>query len=267
MNAVVARWDGFLAQVRERFMTIMREAQEGCPQLLEQADFDPVPMGNAWGAMETRAKQLETKISETWNDQVEGAFEQAGAPPHAVAQERAKGVAVRDWMEVERERTRIGIYANTGRAFFQRAVAEVGKSFACIRCGAPLEVPFTFRALNVTCPHCTTVNGFEPGTRMRMGEMCIHPLCEEAAWQEWVAMHQAEETWRATRGTTIEILKQRERTQIAFWHKYLSTRVRLMPDTAAAFDADLRGRMRHFYDSMEREPAWTRAGRPRDLPP
>ncbi len=95
MNAVVARWAGFLMQVQERFATIMREAQEGCPLLLAQAAFDPVPMGNAWGAMEMRARQLETKIEETWSDQVEGAFERAGATPDALAYERAKGDAMR----------------------------------------------------------------------------------------------------------------------------------------------------------------------------
>lgn len=265
MSAVTARWEGFLSQVRERFLDIMREAEEGCPQVLEQAGWDPTPMGVAWGAIEMRAKQLETKIEETWNDQVEGKFEEAGAPPDAVAFERGKGDALRDFMEVERERTRVGIWSNAGRAFFQHAVAELGRPFACMRCGAPLEVPFTFRALNVGCPHCRTVNGFEPGTKMRMGEICVHPLCEEAAWQQWLRMHQAESAWRAARPVTIHHLKAWERAQVEYWHAYLVARTRLLPDTAQAFDQDLRGRMRHFYDAMEREAAWIQAGRPRDL--
>ncbi len=244
MNAVVARWDGFLMQVQGRFATIMREAQEGCPLLLAQADFDPVPMGNAWGAMEMRARQLDTKIEETWSGQVEGAFERAGATPDALAYERAKGDAMRAHLDVERERTRIGIFADAGRAFFERARVEIGRGFACQRCGAPLEVPFTFRALNVTCPHCTTVNGFEPGTRMRMGETYIHQLCEEAAWAEWVTMRQAESVWRRSRGASKELLKVWERAKLAFWRAYLTARIRLLPDTAGAFEADLAGRMR-----------------------
>jgi hypothetical protein len=265
MNPVVARWDGFLSQVRERFLQIMREAEEGCPQLLEQANYDPTPMGVAWGAIEMRAKQLETKIEETWSGQVERAFEQAGAPPDAVTYERTKGDALRDWFTVERERIRIKIWSDTGRMFYERAKAELGRPFACIRCGAPLEVPFTYRALNVPCPHCRTVNGFEPGTFMRMGEMCVHPLCEEASWQAWLAMHHAEETWRKARPVTIQHLKTWERAQLAYWHAYLTTRAQLLPDTAQAFDADLRGRMRAFYDQMDRESAWIQAGRPRDL--
>lgn len=263
--AVVARWDAFLAQIHERFRGVMQEAREGCPALLEQANFDPLPMGNAWSAIEMRAKQLETKIEETWSGQVERAFDESGAPPQVIAQERWKGDALRTAIEVERERTRIKIYADAGRRFYERATSEGGRTFPCSRCGAPIEVPFTFRALNLPCTHCTTVNGFEPGTNMRMGEICVHPLCEEASWDRWLAMHRAEATWRTTRDTTIEILKTWERAQLAFWHAYLSARIRFLPDTAKDFDKDLRGRMAHFYDRMEREGPWIRAGRPRDL--
>jgi hypothetical protein len=265
VSAVTARWDGFLNNIRERFLEIMQEAKEGCPALLEESNLDPIPMGNAWGAIEMRAKQLETKIEETWSSQVERAFEQDGAPPQFIAHERAKGDALRDFIEVERERTRIAIYSDAGRAIFRHAATEIARSFACVRCGAPLEVPFTFRALNVHCQHCRTVNGYEPGTRLRLAEICIHPLCEEAAWQQWLVMHQAENAWRQARPVTIHHLKGWERAQIAYYHAYLSTRVRLLPDTAQAFDADLRGRMRQFYESMERERPWTLAGRPRDL--
>ncbi len=263
--AVTSRWDGFLAQIRERFVQIMNEALEGCPMVLQQANLDPLPMGNAWTAIEVRAKQLVSKIEETWNGQVENAFEQAGAPPHVVAHERAKGDALRDWLEVERERTRIKIWSDAGRTFYQRAVADLGRPFACVRCGAPLEVPFTFRAINMPCPHCRTVNGFEPGTFMRMGEICVHPLCEEAAWQAWVAMQQAENAWRRARPVTIQHLKAWEHAQLAYWQAYLGARVRLLPDTANAYEADLRGKMRWFYEQMDRDGVWIQAGRPRAL--
>lgn len=259
-----ARWDAFLSQVRERFLDIVREAREGCPALLEQADFDPIPMSNAWGAIEMRAKLLESKIADTWSGQVEATFEAAGAPPDAVAWERTKGVLLRDWLEIERERARIAIFADAGQKLFERAKAEHERPFSCTRCGAPLNVPFTFRALNVTCPHCTTVNGFEPGTRMRMGEVYVHPLCEEAAFEPWLAMHRAEKTWRRSRDPNIDILKVWERAQIAFFRAYLRRRGELLPDTTSAFDADLRGKLRPFYEQMERESAWIRAGRPRE---
>jgi hypothetical protein len=265
MSAAAARWDGFLNQIRERFVQIMQEAQQGCPALLEQAGFDPVPMGNAWGAMELRAKQLESKVSDTWSQQVESTLEREGTPHGVLALACAKGDALRDWMETERERTRIGIFANAGRAMFERALGETGRTFACSRCGAPIDVPFTFRALNFPCPHCRTINGFEPGTRMRAGEMCVHPLCEEASWSQWLAMRAAEKARDEARPVTIHHLKTHERAMLAYWHVYLTTRARLMPDTASAYDADIRGKMRSFYEMLDREGAWVDAGRPREL--
>jgi hypothetical protein len=266
-HAVVQRWDAFLAQVKERFLAIMREAQEGCPQLFEQAGYDPVPMGNAWAAIDRRASDLEAKIDETWENQVDAAFENAGAPPHVIAQERRKGETLRDFIGLERERNRIAIHANAGRALFQKAISELGRPFTCSQCGAPLEVPFTFRALNLSCSHCNAVNGFEPGMRMRYGEILIHPLCEEAAWHEYVAMRHADNVARRTRSDemTIDVLKHQERAQIAFWRAYLGARARFMPDTAQAFEADLRGKLRTFYEMLDREGAWIRAGRPRDF--
>jgi hypothetical protein len=266
-QAVVQRWEAFLAQVKERFLAIMHEAREGCPQLFEQVGYDPVPMGTAWGAIDRRASDLESKIEDTWDKQVDAAFENAGAPPLVIEQERMKGEALRDFIGLERDRNRIAIHADAGRVLFQRAISELERPFACTQCGAPLEVPFTFRALNLRCPYCSAVNGFEPGMRMRYGEILIHPLCEEAAWNEYVAMRQADSAVRRTRSDemTIDLLKRQEHAQIAFWRAYLGARARYLPDTAQAFEADLRGRMRAFYESMEREGAWIRAGRPRDL--
>lgn len=265
MNDVVMRWDGFLAQVRERFVQVLCEAHEGCPALLEQAGFDPTPMGNAWHAIEQRAKELGWKVEETWSSKVEGAFEAAGAAPQHVHHERMKGDSLRHWMDLEREKARIGIYANAGRKLFERALAEMGKSLSCTRCGAPLAVPFTFRAQNVPCTHCRTVNGFEPGARIRMAEVCVHPLCEEASWEPWVGMIEAERAAKYARPTTIHHLQHWERAQIVFWRAYLTKRAELLPDQAHAFETDLRGRMRAFYESMEREIAWIQAGRPRAL--
>jgi hypothetical protein len=263
---VTQRWEGFLTQVRERFQEVMRESQEGCAQLLEQAGYDPAPLANAWGAMEMRAKALETKVEETWGSQVERAFEEAGAPPQAIAYERAKGQGLREWMEVERERVRIAIYCDAARKLFQRTAADMAAAQKCLRCGVPLEVPFTFRALNVPCKHCNTMNGYEPGARIRMAEaFCVHPLCEEASWREWLVMKAAEKAQREARPTNIYVLKEWERTMIQYWRAYFTAKIRLLPETAQGFEADVRGKMRSFYDRMDREGAWVQAGRPREL--
>jgi hypothetical protein len=52
---------------------------------------------------------------------------------------------------------------------------------------------------------------------------------------------------------------------IQYWRAYFTAKIRLLPETAQGFEADVRGKMRSFYDRMDREGAWVQAGRPREL--
>ncbi len=103
--------------------------------------------------------------------------------------------------------------------------------YPCKQCGAPLAVPHTFRVLNVACAHCRTVNEYEPGTRTRYVEAsCLHSLCQEASWNEFVAMHQAEDAYKRARPHTIQHIQAWEAAQIAYHRKYLTTRLQYLPD-------------------------------------
>jgi hypothetical protein len=264
-QALVDRWDAFLDNIRERFDRIMQESREGCAQLLADSDYDLIPMGNAWGAMERRAKDLSTKVDETWREQVEAKFEDAGVPRAAIDAEARKGDALRDWMELEIERTRIQIYCDAARAVAELDKREKAGGYPCKQCGAPLAVPHTYRVVNVTCAHCGTVNEYEPGTRTRYAEAsCLHALCQEAAWSELVAMYQAERAYRRARPHTLAHIQAWEAGQIAYHRKYLTARLQYLPDQAPSFAKDLAGRMEHFYVyTVQNDAVWVKAGRPR----
>lgn len=264
-EALVQRWDGFLKNIRERFEQIMQESRDGCAQMLAETNYDPIPMGNAWGAMERRAKDLITKVDETWRQQVEGKFEEAGVPRPVIDAEARKGDGMREWIEVEIERTRIGIYCKLARDVAEMDVRERQGGYPCKQCGAPLPAPVTFRVLNLTCAHCRTVNEFEPGTRTRYVEAsCLHSLCQEAAWNEWLAMQQAERAFKRARPHTIQHIQTWEAAQIAYHKKYLTTRLQYLPDQAPSYAKDLAGRMEHFYVyTIPNDAEWVKAGRPR----
>jgi hypothetical protein len=266
-DALVQRWDGFLKNIKERFDQIMQESRDGCAQLLADSNYDPIPMGNAWGAMERRAKDLGTKVDETWRQQVEAKFEEAGAPRALVDAQDKKGEQLRDWMELEIERTRIAIYCKCARDVAEMDARERQGGYPCRQCGAPLTVPHTFRVVNITCAHCRTVNEYEPGTRTRYVEAsCLHPLCQEAAWNEYVAMQAAERAYRRARPHTLQHIQTWEAAQIAYHRKYLTARLGYLPDQAAAFDKDLKGRMEHFYVyGVQNDAVWIQAGRPRAI--
>jgi hypothetical protein len=264
-DALVQRWDGFLKTITDRFQQIMQESRDGCAGLLADSDYDTIPMSNAWGAMERRAKELGTKVDETWRQQVEPKFDEAGVPKPIIDQQCAKGEQLRDWMEAEIERTGIQIFCDAAREIAKRVAAEKVEGFPCKQCGSPLAVPITFRTVNLTCPHCRTTNEYEPGTRVRMMEAsCTHALCQESAWNEWLAMRNAENAWRRARPHTIEHLKAWEAAQIAYHRAYLTKRLQFLPDQAPSFDKDLKGRMEHFYAyTVNNDGVWIKAGRPR----
>jgi predicted RNA-binding Zn ribbon-like protein len=267
MNDVIARWDKFLASIESRLQEVLTEARQGCAMLLQQSDLDPTAMSNAWTAMELRAKGLASKVADTWSDKVEPAFEDADAPANVVDAQREKGDALQGRIEVEVERTRIAVFAGAAREIWQRAVAEAPRSLACTQCAAELPAPQTLAAVNVTCPYCQAVNTFEPGMRARMIEhFCAHPLSEEASWDAWLAMRDAEARLHAQREPKLPDFKAYEAAQIAYWRRYLEARAAMLPHLAPALEADLRGKLQHWYVRVHHEKAWAEAGRPRVLP-
>ncbi len=269
IDALDARWDGFLAKLRERFEEVMAESQAGCAALLHQTGGDTMPVSNAWTAMRMRALGLQSKVEETWSAQVQDQFIAAGASSAQLDRALARGEALRDWMEVEVERVEIEIFASASRSLVQLAEAEQAQ-LRCSQCGAVLLGPgtsirVTLRAIDLACSHCRSLNTIEPGPRARMAEAMAHYFWREATWDAWLAKHEAERAHRKARGTTLALLQAWERAELGYWRAWLGERAKLMPGVEKDFDKDLIGRMRQFYDSLEREPAWTKAGRPRQI--
>lgn len=266
-EAVIARWDGFLAKLQQRHADLMAEAVEGCQMLHLQANLDPSAMTNAWQAIEVRAKNLGSRIDDTWSDKVEEAFEDADASSAVEDRERAKGEALDDHLEVETQRTRVKIFADAARRMMEKARHEQTTEHPCTQCGAALVIPEgTTRALNVTCAQCSSVVTYEPGTWARMIEgFCVHPLVEEAIWDHWIAVRDADNRRRSSRHETLELIQAEETAQINHNLAFFRTRASMFPVFAGDENEYLQGRMRFFYDLLEREKVWTAAGKPRQI--
>jgi len=265
VQQVIQRWDAFLANIEERHAQLMAEALQGCAAVHQQAGLDPAPIANAWMAIEGRAKKLQMKIDDTFGDKVEDAMDDEDAPGHVVDRERAKGEALDRRMEVERERTRIQIHADAARRIQEVALQEQQTSHACTQCGAQLEFPRgTYFAINVYCTQCGSLNSYEPGGWMRLaGSFCVHPLSEEAAWDKWLALQDAERAHTDARRETLERIQAHERAYLAYTEAYFRARARLFPQYAPALDDDIKGRMKAFYTIVERSRVWIEAGRPK----
>src|SRR4051794_4479282 len=91
MSRAGNRWTAFLQQITERHRLIAQDAMIAARELLVESGFDPRPLGTAMSATQTRLVELEARIIDTWNAQVEATFESEGIPRDAQTVERARG--------------------------------------------------------------------------------------------------------------------------------------------------------------------------------
>ncbi|MFO7565908.1 MAG: hypothetical protein R6X02_24915 [Enhygromyxa sp.] len=261
VDALDARWDGFLAKIRERFDELMRESEAGCAELLRHTGGDTVPLSNAWQGMRVRALGLQSKISDTWSDSVQDKYGDIDAYDRADAA-WARAEALNDQIEVELERIETKIFAEALRSMLSMA-AEEQAALRCSQCGAELEIGTVLAVTEVNCRHCGALNTIEPGPRARMASALSHYLWQEACWPKWMARWQAEQCVKRARTPTLALLQAWEAAEIDYWSAWLHERAKLMPNTARDFDKELRGRLHQFYAGLDREPAWFKAGSPR----
>ncbi len=231
INAVLLRWDRFRHQVHQRFEELLVQVQADCGAALDRGDDDTAAMSSSWTTMHARAAALGAQLHDSWNDQVEPRLISADATATVRNSARAQLEALQDRMEIELEATRLRIFADAARTLWarQRTTYE---------------------------PNA----GIDPVERF-----CVHALCEQAAWPQWLAMRQAELSLHTAHTETLALLQSYERAQIRYWDAYLCTRIGLHPDAAADYDVDLRNCMQPWYQHIEGSAAWSRAGRPSAL--
>jgi hypothetical protein len=264
-DALDSRWDGFLAKIRERFDELMREAEAGCAELLHHTGGDTVPLSNAWQGIRMRALGLQSKISDTWSESVQDKFHEIEAYTRADAA-WARAEKFKDQLEIELERIEIKIFADAMRSLLSMAAQEHA-ALRCSQCGAELPIGVVLATTDVNCRHCSALNTVEPGPRARMGVAMSHYLWQEACWPLWLARRRAEQAVKDAREPTLAQIQAWEGAEIDYWTAWLHECAKLMPNVARDFDKELRGRMHHFYVSLDREPAWIKGGKPRRVPP
>ncbi len=218
----VDRWRAFLGSVKSRHATVLEEAHEGCLALFEQSDSDFGPLTSAWTAMNIRAQNLESKIGDTWCDQVEPLLEAEGHEADALQGLEAEGIALAGELETHREHVRVDLYARAARRLHALARAEQASEVGCTQCGAPIEVPDTFVSLNLTCTRCGAVNTFEPGARVRaIASTVIPALLDEATLSEADARRAAEAALSNARGEPEQLVDALEQAHRVYWSKRL----------------------------------------------
>ena len=244
----IARWDAFLAKLAQRARDTLAEAEQGCVGLLDLNDLDPLPMSNAWTAIENQLRELGAKVEQTWAEKVEPALEAAGWSAERTEAERGKGGAYLRGVEREQAALELRLFAGAARRILEQAKANLARDFACRQCGAPLKVSDRFfRSRQVPCPFCSSVNTFVPGAQVAAVEhFCCHHLAREKTqglWDAWMAS----ETAMRSRSDDAAARQTAERALREYTEAYLRARIEIVPEFEKDFERDLKGKMAFFY--------------------
>ncbi|MHB8872765.1 MAG: hypothetical protein ACYC8T_03665 [Myxococcaceae bacterium] len=235
----IGRWESFLGKLCARAADTLAEAEQGCAMLLDLNSLDPMPMSNAWTAVENQLRELASKVDQTWEEKVEPALEAAQLSGGRLDAERAKGEALRRSIERDQESASVRIFAAAARKILAQAKENLSKDFRCKQCSAPLALSDRFfRSRHLTCPNCANVNTFVPGTQVQAVEyFCCHHLAKEKTQALWGAWLDAE---RGPRPAA-------ERALRAYTEAYLLARIEIVPEYQKDFERDLKGKMAFFY--------------------
>jgi hypothetical protein len=224
--SALARWDAFLAQIEGRHGQVRAEAEASARAFIANVagGGDYLPMSHQLMAVRSRLQELETMITDTWHAKVSTAISDEGLDIATRDAAFAKGEALKHRLDDEREELEPRIFAELAR---QRFACGLGESVAAI---------------------------------------AAHAVAQEAVVTTWRAMRRAERALNAIRPPrTLEPIKAYERAQIAYWRAYLEVRARYEPILARDPALEIRSRMEQWYvSSVEYEPAWVAAGRPRE---
>jgi hypothetical protein len=263
-----ARWGAFLSQIEARHRAVRQDALNAAAALMDQiVGTDTQPISQSFAPMEARMQDLERRIADTWHEKVVDALvDEEGGDAGLVAEVYDEGDEMCWSLENARTQLEQHIYADLARRLFARGLFEWRGRF-CYECGAALSPPICARALELRCVNCGQATIFEPGELMRgVAAIGAHALSFEQAQPEWLAMRAAERRVRRRRPPCpLPLLKEYERTQIAYWYTYIQARAQLEPELGRDVALEVRSRMEQWYrDRAEYEPEWVHGGRPRE---
>ena len=261
-QALVDRWKGFLGKIHDRLNEICAEAEVGIRAIAAQHPDDPLPIGNAITGLDHRVRQLDDKIQETWDQQVEEKF---SSDPEIhdlgldMKQDAERALAER-W-----ELAKASWMTQVAHEAFPRAIAAIEKPAPCSACGAPLTLPTRLETVAATCTHCGVVNqvGPPPSVYYYFG-FCVQNLAEAAALPIRHAIERqriAADRWRRARNWAaepIESLEEWERMEHQYWRTLAEERARLRNEPVD--EKFVESRMAYVYKySLETNQQWVRA--------
>ncbi len=249
-QALVQRWDGFLAKIKERLDEIITEATAGCAQIAAQHPLDSLPLGNAITGLDHRVRQLKDRIEETWDGQVEEKFSDAGDGDFLdVGLDKKQDFETafdHHWQNAKAK-----IYCDYAASLYPLAQEASQQQPKCDQCGAPLTPSIIYKSEMIACPACSAQNLYEPPLAIvAYRGSAAHFLADAAMLPkrqaiEWFRIEV--DRWRRARDWAPEPLESLEKwraMELDAWTTYANEKARVLGEPVDQGYID--GRMAHF---------------------
>ena len=186
---LVARWDGYLQKLKDRFFEILKQADGPLDEVINGLQYDDIVIINIkTGLNNQTVNALAAKANEGWSFMMAEANKSGGLSWNQQQEQKGKIDVFKDWLEVEFLKFETALYARAARKILENVKAHINetKLHRCTQCGAELPInEFSFMAINLKCDSCGSVNTYQPDDRVRALEYyVIIPLADEAALPE-----------------------------------------------------------------------------------
>jgi len=254
----VERWDQFLKKALNKAEGMFGQAKQGCAMLLDISSLDPIPMSNAWSAIEQQTHELTHLIDDTWYQKVEDMLIELEIEQKQIDNEYHKGQNTIDRLNRQKDETQIDIFSEAAQKLYQAAKEILEKDYLCTQCRAPLPVSNQFfRAVHISCEYCDKTNTFNPGNSVRSVEyFCCHHLSQHKTKELYFKRLDAERRMRVSNFRNYDDMKATEAALDEYIQAYLNARIEIVPEYGESFEKDLNGRMAWFYDEVSYSPVW-----------
>lgn len=260
-QALIQRWQGFIAKIHGRLGEIMAESEQGIRGLMAQDPYDFLPITNAMSGLDARVRVLRDKLDETWDGQVEDKFSDADILD--------KGLDMKSDAEHELDWTWTAWKAKMAAEFYRNieapARAAAQQPVHCTQCSMVLQRTSYAEMAAIACPGCGAVNQVAPTKEMAAywggmprafaDEQTVHLRKEIEAFREQC------DRWRRARNWAPEPLQNYERWE-QMERNYWVTHTKIMGELSGkGFDQALvDARMKQFIKySLECEQVWVAA--------
>ncbi len=259
LRPVVAKWDGFIAKVEQRLQDVQAEAEAGMDQLIATYTMDYGPIGAGFTALQSRFSGLRQKVSDAWdkiseeldevNDQKENRKDEDSDGFYALSdQQREKYDALSEKIDLMYQHLAVNKSADWARQLQPLAQVELQTEKSCTQCGAPFQQTLYHQAVNLTCPHCGSVNSYNPGlaTGMYYG-LGVHSLAEELCWDDKMAQLKAEKAFEQWRHPTQLDFQARVDAAQTYWDHYYHVTKELNPGFDQPVGEAAAAKMKHIF--------------------